>query len=258
MAAGKPEHPVAIVTGGAGAIGSAIARRLTADGARCVIADVNVEAAERVAAEIPGAVAMRVDLMDSADCRRLVAATVDRFGRVDILVNNAGIQHIAPVHEFPDDRWNAIIQVTLTAAFLLTKAALPSMYASGWGRIVNMGSIFALVAAPNKSAYAAAKHGLVGFTQAVALEAGPFGVTANTVCPSFARTPLVMRQVQDLARTEGIAEAEVEERVMLGMTALKRFVDPEEVAALVGFLCSEAGGAMTGTALPIDAGWTAR
>ena len=249
---------VAVVTGGAGSIGSAIVRRLASDGVRVVVADLDGDAATRVAADVPSAVPATVDLSVADDCRRLIRDTLERFGAVDILVNNARIQHIAPVHEFPDDRWTAIIQITLTAPFILTKAALPSMYANGWGRVVNMGSIFALVAAPNKSAYAAAKHGLVGFTQAVALEAGPHGVTANTVCPSFARTPLVMRQVQDLARTEGIEESEVEDRVMLGQTALKRFVEPVEIAELVGFLCSDAAGAITGSALPIDAGWTAR
>jgi 3-hydroxybutyrate dehydrogenase len=255
---GERETRVAIVTGGAGGIGSAIARRLAADGVAVVVADLEADGAASVASSIPGATSATVDLADPDACGRLVHETLDRSGRIDILVNNAGLQHVSPIHEFPTERWDLLLRIMLTAPFLLTRAVLPAMYERGWGRIVNMGSIHSLIASPNKAAYVAAKHGLLGLTRATALEAGPMGVTANLVCPSFVRTPLVKNQIADLARTEGIDPAEVEERIILGPAAVKRLIEPDEVAALVGHLCSDAAGAITGSALPSDAGWTAR
>jgi 3-hydroxybutyrate dehydrogenase len=178
--------------------------------------------------------------------------------RLDILVNDAGLQHVAPLHEFPVERFEHLIRVMLLGPAMLMRAALPHMYAAGWGRIVNIGSINGLIAHPNKSAYVAAKHGLLGLTRSAALEAGPHGVTVNCVCPAFVRTALVENQLADLSRIEGIPIDEVTQRVMLAPSAVKRLIEPEEVAELVAFLCSDAAGAITGSAQLIDGGWTAR
>jgi 3-hydroxybutyrate dehydrogenase len=193
----------------------------------------------------------------AADRDRLVAAALATHGRIDILVNNAGVQHISPIESFPPDRWDYLVQLHLVAPAMLIRSVLPGMYAAGWGRIVNIASINGLVAQPNKSAYVAAKHGLVGLTKAVALEAGPRGVTVNAVCPAFVRTPLVEGQLENVARVEGIPVEEVTARIMLEPTAIKRLIEPSEVAAMV-LLCSD--GAARGHRLGqlIDGGWTAR
>ncbi len=249
---------VAVVTGGASGIGRAIAERLADDGTTIVIADIDPDAGARMAATLPDATFVGADLTVPADRDRLVEAALAAHGRIDILVNNAGIQHVAPIHEFPPERWEYLIALHLVAPAMLIRAVLPGMYERGWGRIVNIGSINALIAQPNKSAYVAAKHGLLGLTKAVALEAGPHGVTVNAVCPAFVRTPLVERQIGDLARTEGIPVDEVVSRVMLEPSAIGRLIEPAEVAAMVGFLCSDEAAAITGAANVIDGGWTAR
>jgi 3-hydroxybutyrate dehydrogenase len=248
----------AIVTGAASGIGRAIAESLSAAGARVVLADLNAEEGERVAASLSGCAFERTDVASRDDCRRLVDAAVQRFGGVDILVNNAGVQHVAPVEEFPEDRWEMMIRIMLIGAFLLTKYSLPHMYRGGWGRIVNIASLHGLVASPYKSAYIAAKHGLLGLTKTVALEAGEKGVTANAICPSYVRTPLVEKQIADQAKVHGISEAEVIERIMLAPAAVKRLLEPSEVAAYALFLCSDGASGITGSAQLMDAGWTAR
>ena len=253
-----PSPRIAVVTGGAGGIGSAISKRLGSDGIRVVVADLDAEAAAKVAADIPGAKSASVNLANADECGRLIEQILDEWGRIDILVNNAGLQFVSPVHEYPHDRWDYLLRVMLTAPFLLMKAALPSMYSNRWGRVVNIGSIHSLVASPNKAAYVAAKHGLLGLTRTAALEAGPSGVTVNAICPAFVRTPLVEHQISDLARTEGIDKADVEQRVIIGQNSVKRLIEPWEVAELAGYLCSDAAGAVTGSAVTIDAGWTAR
>ncbi|ETN89155.1 3-hydroxybutyrate dehydrogenase [Thermus sp. NMX2.A1] len=177
---------------------------------------------------------------------------------MDILVNNAGFQHIDPVEEFPLETWQRMIQVMLTAPFQLIKALLPGMKAKGWGRILNIASIHGLVASPYKSAYISAKHGLLGLTKTVALEAGPYGITVNAIAPAYVRTPLVEKQIADQARTLSIPESEVVEKVFLAQAAIKRLIEPEEVAALALFLASEKASAITGAVFPIDLGWTAR
>ncbi|MHB1005713.1 MAG: 3-hydroxybutyrate dehydrogenase [Chloroflexota bacterium] len=248
----------ALVTGAASGIGRAIAEDLAAHGATVLLADLDETAGQAVAARLPGALFQRADISSRADCQALVARAVEAWGGVDILVNNAGLQHVSPVEEFPEDRWEYLLRVMLVAPFLLTRYALPGMYARGWGRIVNIASIHGLVASPFKSAYVSAKHGLLGFTKTVALEAGSKGVTVNAVCPGYARTPLVERQVVDQARVNGLSEQEVVRKIMLEPAAIKRLVEPREVAAYVTFLCSEAAGCITGGAQTIDCGWTAR
>ena len=248
---------VAIVTGGAGGIGGAIARVLAAGGATVVIADRDAPRAETVAGGLPGASALTVDLADPSACRTMTADVIDRHGRLDILVNAAGFQHIAPLMDFPLQTWDMMLRTMVTAPFVLIQAALPAMLERGWGRIVNIGSIHSVVASANKAAYVTAKHGLLGLTRAVALEVGAHGVTCNAVCPSYVRTPLVEAQIADQARARGIPEDEVIERVMLADSAVPRLIEADEVAACVRFLCSDAAAGITGSAQMIDGGWTA-
>lgn len=255
---GELDGRVAIVTGGGGAIGAAIGAGLAADGAQIIVADLNLAAAEQVAKEIGNARAVHVDVADRESCRALVRDVLDRDGSADILVNDAGLQHIAPIEEFPEDRFELLLRVMVLGPFWLTKDVLPSMRERGWGRIINMGSIHSLIASPNKSAYTAAKHALLGFTRATALEAGAHGITANCICPTYVRTPLVMNQIPPQARTLGISEEQVVTDVMLAPAAVKRFLEPEEVAAMARYLCSAAAGGVTGSAQTIDGGWTAR
>jgi 3-hydroxybutyrate dehydrogenase len=248
----------AIVTGAASGIGRAIATDLAAAGARVLFADVDVREGEQIAAEFPTGAFQRADVASRSDCDALVARAARDFGGVDVLVNNAGLQHVAPVEEFPVDTWERLVRIMLFGAFYLTRAALPHMYAQGWGRIVNIASVHGLVASPYKSAYIAAKHGLVGFTKTVALEAAERGVTVNAVCPSYVRTPLVEKQIADQARVHGISEDAVVRDIMLAPAALKRLLEPSEVAAYVRFLCSDEASGITGATQVIDAGWTAR
>ncbi len=249
---------IALVTGGASGIGRAIARELTAQGARVAVADLNEAGARSVAAELAGGLGLGCNVADPAACDAAVATVRRELGPVDILVNDAGLQHVSPIETFPVERWRYLIEVMLVAPFVLTRAVLPDMYAKGWGRIINLGSIHSLVASPNKSAYVAAKHGLLGLTRTAALEAGPHGVTVNAICPAYVRTPLIERQFGDLAATEGISFGEVVERVMLAPAAVKRLIEPEEVARYAAFLCSDAAASITGSAQSIDNGWTAR
>lgn len=248
---------VAVVTGGAGGIGRAIATALSADGAIVVVADRDDRGADTVADGIPAGEAQVVDLADASACRAMVDDVIGRHARLDILVNGAGFQHIAPVVDFPPERWDSIMRTMLTAPFILTQAALPTMIDRGWGRIVNIGSIHSLVASPNKVAYVAAKHGLLGLTRAVALEVGAFGITCNAVCPAYVRTPLVEAQIADQARATGLPAQDVVDRIMLADAAIPRLLEADEVAAYVRFLCSDAAAGITGSAQVIDGGWTA-
>jgi len=244
---------VVLVTGAGSGIGQAIAKAFAREGARVLVHD--VRDASSLAQEL-GGVFLRADLADP----RAVEALGEEAAKmgVDILVNNAGFQHIAPVEEFPLETWQRMLQVMLTAPFQLIQALLPGMKQRGFGRILNIASIHGLVASPFKSAYISAKHGLIGLTKTVALEAGPYGVTVNAIAPAYVRTPLVENQVQDQAKTLGIPKEEVVEKVFLAQAAIKRLIEPEEVAELCLFLASEKAGAITGAVFPIDLGWTAR
>jgi 3-hydroxybutyrate dehydrogenase len=250
-------NKVALVTGAAGGIGLAIARDLAARGVRVTVVDNDAAAGQAAAAQLPRARFQAADLADGRQCAALVRETVAAEGRIDILVNNAGIQHVAPLTEFPEEMWRRIVDIMLTAPFLLTKAVLPGMYAAGWGRIVNIASVHALRASPFKAAYVAAKHGLLGLTRVTALEGAEHGVTCNAVCPSYVRTALVEKQIADQARIHGIPESEVVEKIMVAEAPIRRLLEPDEVAKLVAYLCSDDARAITGSTLTIDCGWTA-
>ncbi|WP_139417516.1 3-hydroxybutyrate dehydrogenase [Agromyces laixinhei] len=240
----------ALVTGGASGIGEACARAFADAGAHVTIADLNGEAAERVAAELGGE-AWHVDLGDTAALAELALDA-------DILVNNAGIQHVRPIEEFEPERFAFIMRLMLESPFLLIRAALPGMYERGFGRVINISSVHGLRASPYKSAYVAAKHGLEGLSKVTALEGGPHGVTSNCINPGYVRTPLVERQIADQARLHGISEEEVVPQVMLTESAVKRLVEPGEVASLALWLAGPAAGMATGASYTIDGGWTAR
>lgn len=251
------EGKVAIVTGAASGIGLAIARDLATRGLRVTLSDIDEKRGSEEATELPGARFQLADMTSEKDCQRLVADTIAVEGQVDILVNNAGIQYVAPITEFPESKWRQIIDIMLTAPFLLTKAVLPGMYERKWGRVINIASVHALRASAFKSAYVAAKHGLLGLTRVTALEGAEYGVTCNAICPSYVRTALVEKQIASQAQVHGIPESEVVEKIMLSEAPIRRLLEPEEVAKLVAYLCSDDAGAITGSALTIDCGWTA-
>ncbi len=250
------DNRVAIVTGGASGIGLAIAERFAADGAKVVISDLNEDAGTSAAKRL-SALFVKTDLSKRADCKTLVQKTVDTFGTVHILVNNAGYQHIDPIPDFPEDVWDNMIALMLTAPFLLTRYAWPHMQAQKWGRIINMGSVHSKRASPFKIGYITAKHGLVGLTRTIAREGGPYNILSHVICPSYVRTPLVEKQIADQARTRNIRPDEVVDQVFLAPAAVKRLVEPREVAALVRFLCSDEASAMSGSPIAIDVGWMA-
>ena len=252
------EGKIALVTGGASGIGLAIVRDFAQHGMRVTLSDIDAERGRALASELSGVRFQAADMTNSDDIQRLVAQTIEVEGRIDILVNNAGIQHVAPIPEFPEAKWRQIIEIMLTAPFLLTKAVLPGMYAHKWGRIVNIASVHALRASAFKAAYVSAKHGLLGLTRVTALEGAEHGVTCNAICPSYVRTPLVEKQIADQARVHGIPESEVVEKIMVTEGAIRRLLEPEEVAQLVTYLCTDAASGITGSAQSIDCGWTAR
>jgi len=245
----------ALVTGAASGIGLAIARRLAAEGAHVTLVDLPGDPLAEAQANIAGARALAADLSSRDDIARLVADA----GPVEILVSNAGLQHVSPIENFPEERWDQLLAVMLTAPFLLAKAFLPSMYEARWGRIVNVASVHGLVASQFKSAYVAAKHGLIGLTKTIALEAAARcpDVTAHAVCPSYVRTPLVERQIAAQAAAHGIDAEAVVGDVLLEANAVKRMIDPDEVADAVAYLCRPGAWTMTGSVLTLDAGWLA-
>ena len=240
----------ALVTGAASGIGRACAQRLSDLGAKVIVADRDAEGA-LATADVLGGEAWVVDL---AETEPLQALDLE----VDVLVNNAGFQHVDPVQDFPPETFSTMLAVMLEAPFLLARAALPYMYREGWGRIVNISSVHGLRASPFKCAYVAAKHGLEGLSKVIALEGAEHGVTSNTICPGYVRTPLVEQQIASQARLHRVAEAEVVETLLLRESAMKRLVEPDEVAAMVAYLCGPDTGFITGASMVIDGGWTAR
>ena len=254
----------ALVTGSTSGIGLGIAEALAKQGANIVLNGFGERSEiERLRAGLAEKHHVNVQ-HDGADMTRpdsieaMLKSVLGRFGAVDILVNNAGIQHVAPVEEFPVDKWNAIIAINLSAAFHTTRLALPAMKKKRWGRIVNIASAHALVASPFKAAYVSAKHGLAGLTKTVALEAAEHGITVNAICPGYVWTPLVEKQIPDTAKARGMTEDEVKRDVLLAAQPTKRFVAVEEVAGLAVFLASDAAASITGALLSIDGGWTAQ
>ena len=245
----------ALVTGGAGGIGLAIVRALAARGAHVIVADVDRARCDAVATEVGGS-SWPVDLLDPAAVAEIELAPV--IADVDILVNNAGIQHISSLEDFEPQEFRRIVTLMLEVPFLLIRAALPGMYARGFGRIINVSSVHGLRASAYKSAYVAAKHGLEGLSKVAALEGGEHGVTSNCVNPGYVRTALVERQIADQARVHGIPEAEVLAQIMLTESAIKRLVEPEEVASLVAWLAGDEASMVTGASYAMDGGWSAR
>ncbi len=258
------KRKTALVTGSTSGIGLGIATALAAAGHDVVLNGFGETASiEQLRTELSQLHGVTVrysgaDLSDPTATKAMMEEAIGACGAIDILVNNAGIQYVAPVDEFPVDKWNAIIAINLSAAFHTTRLALPGMKAKGWGRVINVASAHALVASPFKSAYVAAKHGIAGFTKTVALEVATQGITANALCPGYVWTPLVEKQIPDTARARGLSEQQVIDDVLLHAQPTKQFVSIEQVAAFAAFLCSNAGASITGAVMPIDGGWTAQ
>ena len=257
------QRKTAVITGSSSGIGHGIAQGLAAANYNIVLSGIEsaeqVEPARKALEDAHGinAIYSNANLMKAEGVRELIAAAESAFGQVDVLVNNAGIQFVSPVEEFPDEKWEAIISLNLSSAFYATKAVVAGMKERKWGRIINIASAHGLVASPYKSAYVAAKHGIVGMTKTVALEVAEHGVTVNAICPGYVWTPLVEKQIPDTAKARGMTEEQVIQDVLLKAQPTKKFATVEELAALAVFLCSDAAASMTGTALPVDGGWTA-
>ena len=247
----------ALVTGSTSGIGLAIAKALADEGAKLMINGFGDPAEiERECREL-GALHDGADMSKPQEIEAMLMRCAEELGGPDILVNNAGIQHVAPVDDFPPEKWDAIIAINLSSAFHTIRLALPAMKQKKWGRIVNTASAHSLVASPNKSAYVAAKHGIAGLTKTVALEAARDGITVNCISPGYVWTPLVEKQIPDTMRTRGLTREQVMNDVLLAAQPTKRFVTPEEVAALTLFLCREEAASITGSNLSMDGGWTA-
>ena len=254
----------ALITGSTSGIGLGYARALAAEGASVMIngfgerAEIDANVADLIQISNAGALYSGADMTKPDEIRAMVADCTAKLGTPDILINNAGIQHVAPVDEFPDDKWDSILAIILSSAFHTTKAALPGMKAKGWGRVINTGSMHSLVASPYKSAYNAAKHGLAGFTKTIALEVATQGITVNCICPGYVWTSLVENQIPDTMKARGLTRDQVINDVLLANQPQKQFVQVEQLAALAVFLCRDEASAMTGANLSVDGGWTAQ
>ena len=251
MTDGALQGKAAIVTGAASGIGRAVARRLEAEGMDVLAVDLRPDP------DGPGT-PYQADLTDATANEQAVAAARERFGRVDVVVANAGIQHVSPIEEFPVEKWNTIVALLLTSPFLLARYSWPDLKASGAGRFIAIASVHGLVASPFKIAYISAKHGVVGMCKTLALEGAEHGITANAVCPAYVRTPLVEKQIADQARVHGISAERVVEEIMLTEPAIKRLIEPSEVAELVAYLCSAPASFANGSSWVLDGGWSAR
>ena len=245
------QRRAALVTGAASGIGRAVATRLTDDGVDVLAVDLEPDPAG------PG-VPFKADLRSADANADAVSAALERFGRLDLVVPNAGVQHVAPIEEFPLERWETIVSLLLTSPFVLAKHAWPALRDSGSGRLIVIASVHGLVASPFKAAYVSAKHGVLGLVKTLALEGAEVGITAAAVCPGYVRTPLVEKQIADQARVHSLSEDEELERVILAPHAVKRLIEPDEVAEVVAFLAGPAGRAFTGVPVTMDQGWSAR
>lgn len=245
------DRPAALVTGAASGIGRAVAERLSDAGMDVLAVDLRPDP------DGPG-VPHEADLTVADANAGAVAAALERFGRLDVVVANAGVQHVAPIEEFPLERWETIVSLLLTSPFVLAKHAWPALRESGAGRFIAIASVHGLVASPYKAAYVSAKHGVLGLIKTLALEGAEHGISASAVCPGYVRTPLVEKQIADQARAHGLPEEEVLEQVILAPHAVKELIEPSEVAEVVAFLASPAGRAFTGVPVTMDQGWTAR
>lgn len=260
---GQLSGRVAVVTGSTSGIGLSIARAFANSGADVVLngfgdrSDIDRICDELAKENGVKAVFDDANLLDPVEARKLIVRSVWKFGKVDILVNNAGVQHVDQIENFPDEKWDAIIALNLSAAFHTIKASFGGMKTNNFGRIINVASAHGLIASPFKSAYVAAKHGVVGLTKTVALEGAEFGVTCNAICPGYVWTPLVENQIENTAAARGLTREEVIRDVLLAAQPTKRFAEAEEIAALAVFLASDSGKSITGAALPVDGGWTA-
>ncbi|MDZ4791013.1 MAG: 3-hydroxybutyrate dehydrogenase [Hyphomicrobiales bacterium] len=254
----------AIITGSTSGIGLGIAEAFAASGMNVMLngfgdATVIDDIKAQIAAKFGVKTAYHpADMSKPNEIADLTAAAAANFGQIDVVVNNAGIQHVSPIEEFPIDEWDAIIAINLSSAFHLSRLTFGGMKARRWGRIINLASAHGLVASPFKSAYVAAKHGVLGLTKTVALEGAEHGVTCNAICPGYVKTPLVEKQIPDTAKARGITEDEVIRNVLLAAQPTKKFVTTEDIGALAVFLCSDAASSITGASLPIDGGWTAQ
>lgn len=257
------KNKVALITGSTSGIGLGIAHRLAESGAHIVMngfGDADAIEGHRSDIEAKGVrcIYHAADMTKPEEIQDMVKTAKDEMGQVDVLVNNAGIQHVAPVDEFPIEKWDAIIAINMSSAFHAIRNVLPHMKQQGWGRVINIASAHGLVASPYKSAYVTAKHGIMGLTKAVALEVAEKNITVNSICPGYVKTPLVEGQIADTAKSRGITEEQVVNDVMLKAQATKKFVTIEQVAEMVVFLCGDAAENMTGTHLSVDGGWTAQ
>ncbi|KAA9340622.1 3-hydroxybutyrate dehydrogenase [Adhaeribacter soli] len=256
------KHKIALITGSTSGIGLGIAEAFAAKGYNIIFNGLEENGSE-IARKVAGQ--HQVDFLFSGAnmlqpeaLREMVAQGTEKFGSIDVLINNAGIQHVAAIEDFPEEKWNAIIGINLTAAFHLTKAVWPNMKAQKFGRIINIASAHGLFASEFKSAYVAAKHGIVGFTKTAALEGAPYNITANAICPGYVKTPLVEKQIADQAKAHNLPENEVVKKVILAKQAVKDFVPVSTIAELALFLASENATTLTGAALPVDGGWSAQ
>ncbi|QHJ10364.1 D-beta-hydroxybutyrate dehydrogenase [Paraglaciecola mesophila] len=255
-----PKHKTVLITGGASGIGLGIAQQLGASGHKIIVADMNLDAAEHAAAELGAqGISARALLLDVTNPQQ-IASLPDTLlpDTVDVLVNNAGIQHVSKLEDFPADKWQQLINIMLVAPAMLTQVLLPSMREKNYGRIINIGSVHSVIASPFKSAYVAAKHGLLGFSKTIALETGDCDVTINTLCPAYVKTPLVEKQIAAQAKEHGMSEEDVINKIMLEPMPKKSFIDIDELASSAAFLMDNSARNITGQTIVIDGGWTAR
>lgn len=257
------KNKVVIVTGSTSGIGLGIAKNFAINGANLVIHGfADTELVKKIASDLKALGAKEVlyhsaDLSLPDEIKAMFDIIIKQFGTIDILINNAGIQFVSPIEDFPPEKWESILRIDLIASFYTIKYAIPIMKKNNWGRIINIASAHGLVASPFKSAYVAAKHGLIGLTKTVALEVAEYGITVNALCPGYVQTPLVMSQIANTAKVRNISEEEVINKIILGSQATKEFVKIDEISAFVSFLCSNEAASTTGAALSIDGGWTA-